>query len=700
MNTFELSLDLDKSYAGEPVRLRQGDKRGTEIRAAIYDHGEPLTGSYTARYVQAIAGTGNEYYRVDATFAAGVATVTVNEEYAAAVAGNTYGYFQFVSGSTVIASTQSFPVLILPDATAEAEVGEQYDSAIEDALAELDEATGRISQMVIDATAEYLEAHPEITTTVQDNSITDAKLVQQGGILDRVARLWYRLDNLLTATPAEADALTVSDAAATPMAGLALYGRSTQDGTPTPDAPVAIESVTPNLLDVSTLLAHGIGTTYAIGADGRVTVNASDNMGWASQATIDLPAGTYTIMREVNRGRVQLPLYDVGSTTPRQTISLEANGAFSQTFTVTVPTQARLKVGVSSDASNYPFTTGVALYAGSVAYPFVPHGCAGLWARGRNLAKTLTSGTRTNSGITWTNNADGSVTASGTATSNSWSYATADMPNINLPAGTYTTFVCLADGTVPSGYCPRIVNASDSTTIKYAQGVTEFTLTEETNVLICFVAIAGTVASDTTLHMVIEAGSTATPYQPYVESVTPIDLGGRSLRSLPDGTRDEVNVDEYGHAILTQRVGEFSFGFSPLTQIDATSIGSTYRIRYNRSGITSGSSNVNGFAESLPPLLSFASDTEHWYIANDVLYAFVAASSAQEAADKVLNTKIYLPLATPVTIDLGTVEPIALQGPDMTAQAVPTAPFQLTYERDLNVTLARLEAAIADAATA
>ena len=42
-------------------------------------------------------------------------------------------------------------------------------------------------------------------------------------------------------------------------------------------------------------------------------------------------------------------------------VALEANGAFSQTFAVTVPTQARLKVGNSSDASTYPFTTGVAL---------------------------------------------------------------------------------------------------------------------------------------------------------------------------------------------------------------------------------------------------------------------------------------------------------------------------------------------------
>lgn len=455
MNTFELSLDLDKSYTGEPVRLRQGDKRGTVIRATIYDHGEPFTGSYTARYVQAIAGTGHEYYRADATFAAGVATVTVNEEYAAAVAGNTYGYFQFVSGSTVIASTQSFPVIVLQDATAEAEVGERYDSAIEDALAELDEATGRISQMVQDATAEYLEAHPELTTTVEDNSLTDAKLVQHGGILDRVTRLWHRLDNLLTATPAESDALTVTDAAKTPLAGLALYGRSTQDGTPTPSAPVPIVSVEPD-------------------SDGNISL----------------------------------------------------------------------------------------------------------------LSKRTSDATQ--------------------------------------------------------------------------------------------------------------------------QSVTPIDLQGHALRSLPDGTRDEVTVDVYGHAVLTQRVGSVTLDGSEKWGING-STGHSWR----HTGFTAYNDGTNGAKSD-----SFLSDrfTAAAYAATTTSYVDgvvnirngewvsvtnSALSSASELTTWLASNPMTLTykLAEPQTIDLGTIDPVALQGPDMTAQAVPTAPFALTYERDLNVTLARLEASIAELAT-
>ena len=159
MNTFNLTLDLDKEQ-GLPqlVTLRQGDKSGTQLVATIYDHGQLVSGGYTARVSLRHPGTGDTYYRETATYSNGVATVTVDEQYAATVAGVTTGYFELLQGSTVKASTADFIVRILPSAEDGAVPGSVYDSAIEDALAELDAATGRISQMVVDATAEYLAA--------------------------------------------------------------------------------------------------------------------------------------------------------------------------------------------------------------------------------------------------------------------------------------------------------------------------------------------------------------------------------------------------------------------------------------------------------------------------------------------------------------------------------------------------------------
>ena len=53
----------------------------------------------------------------------------------------------------------------------------------------------------------------------------------------------------------------------------------------------------------------------------------------------------------------------------------------------------------------------------------------------------------------------------------------------------------------------------------------------------------------------LELGSTATEYEPPQVTVTPIDLAGHTLNSLPDGTYDELRVDFSGNVTLVQRVG-------------------------------------------------------------------------------------------------------------------------------------------------
>jgi len=67
--------------------------------------------------------------------------VTIDEAQAANAVGRTdTAYFQLLQGSTVVASTESFTVVVLPDALADATVPESYDSAIQDAIDNANEA--------------------------------------------------------------------------------------------------------------------------------------------------------------------------------------------------------------------------------------------------------------------------------------------------------------------------------------------------------------------------------------------------------------------------------------------------------------------------------------------------------------------------------------------------------------------------------
>jgi hypothetical protein len=111
---------------------------------------------------------------------------------------------------------------------------------------------------------------------------------------------------------AEGSAITVNDASDMAIQGMKIFGRSTQDGTPTPDAPVEIVSVDKpvvtvrgkNLLSPSLESKTVYGVTFTVNDDGSITVNGTATQGayfWCygtgTQATKQkpLPRGKYTV---------------------------------------------------------------------------------------------------------------------------------------------------------------------------------------------------------------------------------------------------------------------------------------------------------------------------------------------------------------------------------------------------------------------
>lgn len=154
---------------------------------------------------------------------------------------------------------------------------------------------------------------------------------------------------------------------------------------------------------------------------------------------------------------------------------------------------------------------------------------------GKNLAKLPTSGGRTNSGITWTYNADGTATATGTATFNSWAYS----PTIqfSIPEGTYTLSV--SEPFRPILYINH-ERVKDSTT-RYRT----FTVTETATIGINISVLKGTTINTAT-GIQLELGSTATPYVPYTGQTYPIAFpteAGTVYGAYVDVTGGELVVD-------------------------------------------------------------------------------------------------------------------------------------------------------------
>lgn len=691
MNTFELTLDLEKDQ-GLPqlVTLRQGDKSGTTLVATIYDHGQLVSGSYTARVSLRHPGAGDTYYRETATYSNGVATVTVDEQRAATVAGVTTGYFELLQGSTVKASTADFIVRILPSAEDGAVPGEVYDSAIEDALAELDAATGRISQMVVDATAEYLAAHPEITTTVQDNSLTDAKLIQSGGILQRERWLETMLPNITRKATSEADVHSVTDSAGGGPLGIEVYGRSTQDGTPTPDAPVAIQSVSPQLWNpaaYATLTSNGITwtpTSDGIRVSGSLTA-ASSYMSTVPTSTSDarlvhLTAGTYTVSNQ-DGASIQALLYDSAMS---RTVVADWVTTQSVTFTVTGERWLFVNMRYIAQGVTVDTTDRIAVYAGTGQSAFTRHNGIGLVAVGKNLVDS-DAGFWRNAGI---DGSTGAYTGANAARA-------ASNPIAVRPSTTYTLSV--ADGTRLAVY----QYASSLAYVGSSGGWSTTSVTFTTSASTAYVRLLIANATDTNItldsiaarHLQMERGTSATSWERHALTIT-IPLDGHMLRSLPDGTRDEVTVDEWGHVTLVQRVG--SYTITGQESGSTAQEGSYYRfyssvISDMQAPMQAAQGNTNGYCSHSQYAVSYTGQYVHAYVIN--ARRFLVFSTGSNPLSDFAGAELVYPLAEPQTIDLGYIDPALLPAPDLTAYAVPSAPSVLKYGFDVAAALAEIATA-------
>ena len=107
--------------------------------------------------------------------------------------------------------------------------------------------------------------------------------------------------------------IALSDASSGPLQGLRIYGRTTQDGTPTPEAPVELVSVGDgggvgvtvagkNILDLSSMLSTGSsdGVTYTKNADGSYSrtgtaTNFSGNIWLLGDFSVSAEAALFTL---------------------------------------------------------------------------------------------------------------------------------------------------------------------------------------------------------------------------------------------------------------------------------------------------------------------------------------------------------------------------------------------------------------------
>lgn len=340
---------------------------------------------------------------------------------------------------------------------------------------------------------------------------------------------------------AEGENITLTDSSNMPFKEFIVCGRSVQDGTPTPDTPVEIESV---------------GYENLWNLDLSLTNNSASSKWVLTDASVSIPAGTYTFSSVITGSSSFTLNYKYADNLDHNT---SINSKATLTFTEEVKKIAIL-LNANSSISN------IQLEKGSIAHSYIPFGKYGIEVKtvGKNLLKyPYYETTKTLNGITFIDNGDGSITINGIATeeavyyltnSSYWNYNKDNL--LYLPKGTYTiSSTGNSNVNIYTNFygengtnLPMTLNNTSSKTI---------TLTENSTGNIRIVIPKGKTINNVTVYPMIEKGSIATEYEPYQEQTTLIVLN-EPLRSLPNGVKDiayiknnKLYVDRYiGSVVL------------------------------------------------------------------------------------------------------------------------------------------------------
>lgn len=164
---------------------------------------------------------------------------------------------------------------------------------------------------------------------------------------------------------------------------------------------------------------------------------------------------------------------------------------------------------------------------------------------GKNLLRSEAKSS-THSGIIYTVNSDGSITANGTSTAESNIFIR--LKNYDIRKGTYTL------SGKSTNMFTRILNSKVMNVVNLGPQSGTFTVDEDlSNCYVQAIILQGKTVTNETIYPQLELGSTATPYEPYKEDKINISF---PFMSIPNGVKNTIELIN-GVWTKVERVKEF-----------------------------------------------------------------------------------------------------------------------------------------------
>ena len=192
---------------------------------------------------------------------------------------------------------------------------------------------------------------------------------------------------------------------------------------------------------------------------------------------------------------------------------------------------------------------------------------------GKNLLNSEDGTTKTISGVTFTKNSDGTITANGTATAG-FNYMINNYTWRTLPAGTYILSDGV-DGENNNTYFTYLDVQNDDSLYLSTISTNTRTYSTSFDFKTRIVVRSGVTLNNVVFKPMIEKGSTATSYEPYKSQTYPINLGSIELCKIGD-YQDRIYKDN-GKWYLNKQIGKVVLDGSENWNNDSGTQGTNYR---------------------------------------------------------------------------------------------------------------------------
>lgn len=385
----------------------------------------------------------------------------------------------------------------------------------------------------------------------------------------------------------EGSNILIDDALERSIESLEIEGKSEQDGTPTPDTPLEIKTVKGirNLFNINSINTNNSLTTGTVNGNSLIL----NGQYWYSYTIENLKENTdyfisanYKIITDSGVstiGKIRVDGVQSGSIILS---SRYPNGTFNTGTNTSIIIYFYVGAGSSYDAGEVEFSN-IQLEQGSIRHSFVPYGS---WLEVKDTGKNLLNcnmPTQTVNGVTITDNGDGTYTLNGTATSSKSVELYDGSEYVTLPTGTYISSL----GAKIALYI-RNNNDSDYKLLASSNNnSTQIDLTEPYTFNRIYIYLSkDTTFDNVVIKPMLEKGSTATEYEPYIEQSTLIDMNKPNLFDTNNYTPYNCSIEtKSSNSVSIKNTGSYAY-----VQCDIkTTIGKTYTLQFdydNPSGTT------------------------------------------------------------------------------------------------------------------